>query len=183
VLDCNGGVGELEGKLFTKTVFIVAVCSIAASVPAWAQDEARIFQYSPIAQLVGEGQYRAEIWRRENASGEEERAWSSPELLANSVEAMAAACAALRETYAYSCAQASRAAKAGETVKGPGTAVIKGSKPAKDKVSKAPPTNSPVPVPKAASAASKSGSNNWEEEFWTKQSRFGGGSGGGGGSQ
>src|SRR5215468_7028891 len=111
--------------MLTKTVLVVAVCGIGATVPTLAQDEARIFHYSAIARLVGEGQYRAEIWRRENASGNEERAWSSPELLRSSQEAMAAACTTLREDYAYSCTLTSRAANAGETVKGPGTAATK----------------------------------------------------------
>ena len=85
----------MEGKMLTKTVFAVAMCGVGAIVPALAQDEARIFQYSPVAQLVGEGQYRAEVWRVENASGKEERAWSDPKLHGSSAEAMAAACATL----------------------------------------------------------------------------------------
>src|SRR5215475_2716421 len=155
-----------EGKMLTKTILVVAVCGIGATVPTLAQDEARIFQYSAIARLVGEGQYRAEIWRLENASGNEERTWSSPELLGSSEEAMAAACATLRENYAYSCTLTLRAAKAGEIVKGPGTAATKGSKPPKEKVSKALPAYSPAPAPKAVGAASKPGSKDWETKLW-----------------
>jgi hypothetical protein len=159
--------------MFTKTVLVVAVCGIGATVPALAQDEARIFQYWPIAQLVGEGQYRAEVWRRENASGKEERAWSDSDLYASSAEAMTAACATLRENYAFSCTRTSADAKAGETVKGPGTVVTKESGPPKEKGSKAPPANSPVPAAKAVSAASKPAANNWAAELWANHSRWG----------
>jgi len=159
--------------MFTKTVLVVAVWGIGATVPALAQDEARIFQYWPIAQLVGEGQYRAEVWRRENASGKEERAWSDSDLYASSADAMAAACATLRENYAYSCTRTSAGAKAGETVKEPETVVTKEPGPPKEKATKAPPPNPPVPAPKAVSAASKPGVNNWAAEFWANQSRWG----------
>jgi hypothetical protein len=159
--------------MFRKMVLVVAVCGIGASVPTLAQDEARIYQYSPIAQLVGEGQYRAEVWRRENASGKEERAWSSSDLHGTSAEAMVAACATLLENFATTCTQTPRNAKAGETVKGPGTVVTKETRPLKAKGSKTPPANSPVKAPKAVAAASKAGSNNRDEEFWANQSRFG----------
>jgi len=171
--------------MFTKTVLVVAVCGICASVPTLAQDEARIFLWSPIARLVGEGQYRAEVWRRENASGKEERAWSSSGLHGSSEEAMTAACATLRKNFddSFSCTQRPRDAKAGETVKGPGTVVTKASTPPKVKGSKTPPANSPVPAPKTVAAASQPGSKNWAKDFWANQSRWGhgGGDGGGGG--
>ena len=80
--------------MLTKT-FLVALCGIGASVPALAHDETRIFQYAPIARLVGDAQYRAEVWRLENASGKEERAWNNSEFHGSSAEAMAAACATL----------------------------------------------------------------------------------------
>src|SRR5262249_55844833 len=93
----------------------------------------------------------------------------------------------------FSCTQASRDAKAAETVKE--------TRPPKENGSKTPPANSPVPAPKAAAAASDPGSNhwvkvakelwaaasqprsNWGKEFWANQSRWGhgGGDGGGGG--
>jgi len=159
--------------MFTKTVFVVAVCGIGATVPTLAQDEARIFQYWPIAQLVGEGQYRAEVWRRENASGKEERAWRDSDLYGSSAEAMVAACATLRENYSFSCTQTSPDTKVGQTAKGPGTVATKESRPPKEKGPKASPANSPVAAPKAVSAASKPGPNNWAEEFWSNQSRWG----------
>jgi hypothetical protein len=190
----------LEGKLFTRTVFVAAICGVGAIVPALAQDEARIFQYSPVAQLVGEGQYRAEVWRRENASGEEERAWSGSELHASKDEAIAAACVTLRENFAFSCTQTPRDAKAGGAVKTSATVITKDSKPPKEKAAKAPPAL-PASAPKALSAPkaisapnaisppskaiaiSKPGPQHWDDDFWSNQSRFGGGSGGGGGSQ
>ena len=164
--------------MFTKTALVVAVCGIGATGPILAQDDARIFQFSPIARLVGEGQYRAEVWRRENASGKEEPAWSNSDVHGSPAEALAAACAKLRENFddSFSCIQTSRDAKAGETVKRPGTVE---SGPPKEKTS---PANSRVPEPKTV-AAVKPGSNNWAKEFWTNQSRWGhgGGDGGGGG--
>src|SRR5215510_4956221 len=149
----NRGVRELEGNMLTKTVLVVAMCSIGATVAASAQDEARIFQYSPFAQLVGEGQYRAEVWRRENASGKEERAWSSSDLLGSSEEAITAACVVLRDEFAFSCAQTARGAKAGEPVKKTSaTVVTKESKPPKEKGAKASSTH-PTAVPAAAGKA------------------------------
>ena len=192
--------------MLTKTVLVVAMCSIGATVAASAQDEARIFQYSPIAQLVGEGQYRAEVWRRENASGKEERAWSSPDLLGSSDEAIAAACAVLRENFAFTCSQTSRNAKAAEPVKASATVVTKDAKPPQAKAAKVhSPAALPVPAakavsapnaisaapkavsaapkpisaPNAISAATKPGPNHWDNDLWSNQSRFGGGSGGG----
>src|SRR5262245_39306855 len=88
-----------------------------------------------------------------------------------------------RHSRGTSIQRADRASRARE--KGPpvpfngGTAVAKESKPPKEKVSKALPAN--PPAPKAVSAVSKSGPHYWEDELWTKQSRFAGG--GGGGSQ
>jgi len=160
-----------------KTVFVVGVCGIGLTVSTLAQDEARIFQYSPIAQLVGEGQYRAEVWRRENASGKEERAWSSSDLHGSSDEAMAAACAVLRENFAFSCTQTMRDAKTGETVKAPGTVVTTESSPPKVKGPRGSAVNSPAPAPKAVGAASKLGSNNWVTEFWENQLRLNSGGG------
>jgi len=175
--------------MLPKIAFVVAICGVGAIVPALAQDEARIFQYSPVAQLVGEGQFRAEVWRRENASGKEERAWSSGDLHGSSEEAIAAACAMLRENFAFSCSLTSRDAKASEPVKASATVVTKELKPPKEKAAKAPlaPPAAPLPAPKAISAASKPSPspnpNHWDNDLWTNQSRFGGGSGGGGGSQ
>jgi hypothetical protein len=168
--------------MFMKTAFVVAVCGIGATGPTLAQDDARIFQYSPIARFVAEGQYRAEVWRRETASGTEERAWSSSDLHGNSAVAMAAACATLRRDFddTFSCTQTSRDAKAGETVKEPAVVTGELRLPIKNG-SKTPPANSPVPAPKAVAAASKRGSNNWAKEFWANQSKWGHGSGDGGG--
>jgi len=159
--------------MFTKTVLAVAVCCIGAMGSTLAQDEARIFQYSPVARLVAEGQYRAEVWRRENATGTEECAWSSSDLHGSSAVAMAAACATLRRDFdeSFSCSRTSRDAKAPEIVKEPGTVVTEESRPPKKSGSTTPPANSPVPAPKAVAAASKLGSNNWAKKFWANQSR------------
>jgi hypothetical protein len=184
--------------MFTKTVvLVVAVCGIGA-IPALAQDESRIFQWSPVARPVGQGQYRAEIWRRENASGNEDRAWMSSDLHASSTEAMAAACATLRKNFddSFSCTQTSRDAKARK---------VEESRPREENGSKTPPAISPVPtqndiatasqpgsnnwtavVKQVWAAASQSGSGNWAKEFWANQSKWGhgggdGGAGGGGG--
>src|SRR5262249_30515107 len=169
--------------MLTKTVLVVAVCGIGGTVPTFAQDKARIFQYSPIARLVGEGQYRAEVWRRENASGKKDLAWTSFDLHGSSAEAMAAACATLREKYdnSFSCTQRSRDAKASETVKKLSAVVTQKSRQPKANGPKTPSANSPVPAPKVVAAASKPRSNNWAKEFWANQSRWGHGSGDGGG--
>src|SRR5215468_4428454 len=111
--------------MLTKTVLVVAVCGIGATVPTLAQDDARIFQYSAIARLVGEGQYRAEVWRRELASGKEEPAWSSSDLHGSSEKAIAAACTPLRESFPSSCTLTLRTAKARKTVREPAPVVTK----------------------------------------------------------
>src|SRR5215471_16874454 len=119
---------------------------------------------------------------RENASGKEERAWSSSDLDASSEEAIAAACATLRKNFAFSCSLTSRDAKVGEPVKASATVVTKESKPPKEKAAKAPlaPPAAPLPAPKAISAASKPSPSpnpiHWDNDLWTNQSRFGGGS-------
>jgi len=153
---------ELEGKMLPKTILVVAACGIVATVPTFADDEARIFQYSSIARLVGEGQYRAEVWRREIASGKEEPAWSSSDLHGSSEKAIAAACTTLRESFASSCTLTLRTAKARETAREPAPVVTEKSSPP----SKAPPANSPPPQPKAVAAASHPGSSNWAKKFW-----------------
>jgi len=158
----------LEGKMLTQTVLVIAVCGVDATVPTSA-DEARIFQYSSIARLVGEGQYRAEVWRREYASDKEERAWSSSDLHGSSEQAIAAACTTLRERFASSCTQTSRNGKASETVREPGPVVTEKS----GLPSKAPTANPPILALKEVAAASNPGSTNWAKEFWvytTKQS-------------
>jgi hypothetical protein len=136
-----------------KKILIVAVCGIGATLPTLAQDEARIFSYRPMVQLVGDGQYRAEVWRRENANGKEELAWSNSDLHASSDQAMAAACATLREDFfddSLSCSQTSRDAKAGET--GPAITEKSGT------------TNMKT------SSRVHSGSNDWEAKFWKEVS-------------
>ena len=151
----------MEGKMLTQTVLVIAVCGVDATVPTSA-DEARIFQYSSIARLVGEGQYRAEVWRREYASDKEERAWSSSDLHGSSEQAIAAACTTLRERFASSCTQTSRKGNASETVKEPRSVVTEES----SLPSKALPTNSPILALKEVIAASNPGSANWAKEFW-----------------
>jgi len=153
---------ELEGKMLPKTVLVVAVCGIVATVPTLANDEARIFQYSSIARLVGEGQYRAEVWRREIAGGKEEPAWSSSDLHGSSEQAISAACTTMRENFASSCTPTSHNAKARETVKAPASVVTeKSSLPPK-----APPANSHPPPPPAVAAASNPGPSSWARRFW-----------------
>jgi hypothetical protein len=160
------GSRELEGKMLTKTVLVVAVCGIGATVPTLAHDEARIFQYSSIARLVGEGQYRAEVWRREDASDKEERAWSSSDLHTSSEQAIAAACTALRKSFASSCPQIMRSVNAGEIVREPRSPVTeKSSLP-----SKAPPANSPASALKEV-AAVHPGPTNWAKKFWVSSTQ------------
>src|SRR5215471_16398061 len=160
--------------MVTKTVLFVAICGISATAPTLAQDGARIFQYSPVARLVEEGQYRAEVLRREVASGTEDRAWSNSSLHESAADAIAAACATLRENFddSFSCPQRSRDAKAGETVKKPAAVVTQKSRPPKDNGPNTPPANSLVTTPKAVAAASKPSSSDWARDFWANQSRW-----------
>jgi hypothetical protein len=41
--------------MVTRTVLVVAICGIGATVPTLAQDGAKIFQYSPIPTRSGGG--------------------------------------------------------------------------------------------------------------------------------
>jgi hypothetical protein len=136
-----------------KTILVVAACGIGATVPSFAHDEARIFSYRPMAQLVRDGQYRAEVWKRENASGKEELAWSNSDLHASWGQALAAACATLRENFlddSSACSQTSRDAKAGE--KGPLVTEKSGV------------TN--VKRLENSTDPARNGSNDWETKFW-----------------
>jgi hypothetical protein len=167
--------------MLTKMVLVVVVGGIGATVPTLAHDDVRIFQYSPIARLEGEGQYRAEVWRRETASDKEERAWSSSDLHGSSEQAIAAACTTLRESFASPCTQTSHNAKPGKTA---GEAESERGSVFTQKIilpSKAPPANAAIPAPKEVAAAASPAPThwpptnwaptNWAKKFWANSSQ------------
>ncbi len=139
--------------MLTNKVLVVAMCGIGAIAPALAEDQPTPFQYSPVARLLSNGQYRAEIWRRDVANGQEDRAWSNFELHASSAKAMDEACTTLRKYFdgSFSCAQISSDLKAAEIAKEPAAV----SSP-KNEI-KAPRERAPVPEPKAITGNNKTG--------------------------
>ena len=44
---------------------LLVLCGLGLSVPALAQQADSTFEYSPVARLLQNGQYRAEVWRRD----------------------------------------------------------------------------------------------------------------------
>ena len=44
---------------------LLVLCGLGLSVPALAQQAGSDFEYSPLARLLQNGQYRAEVWRRD----------------------------------------------------------------------------------------------------------------------
>ena len=88
----------------------VMLWGLALITPALAQDQRAQSAYSASAQLMNDGQYRAEVWRRDGATGHNELAWSNATTHATMTKAMDEACTALKEFYdpSTSCGRAAR---------------------------------------------------------------------------
>jgi len=145
-----------------KRVIVVAVCGIGGLAPALAQDPPR-FQYSPVARHLSDGRYRAEVWRRDLAKGQEELAWSNYEPHASPAKAMDDACTSLRKHFdaSVACAQMSPDHKAAENAKEapvsdpPAAAMTPKSARPRDGETKAPRASASVPEPNSIPTSKK----------------------------
>lgn len=143
----------------------VVLCGVALITPTLAQDQSVRFQYSPIARLTNGGQYRAEVWRRDVATGREDLAWSNHDLHAGAAKAMDDACTSLRTYYdaSFSCLRMASeglaldqraAGNVAETpASEPPVAVVEKKTPQSDAAAKAVPGRTATPERQAVTAA------------------------------
>jgi hypothetical protein len=90
-----------------RVLLLVALCGVAAITPAFAQNLAAPFQYSPMTRLMNSGKYRAEVWRRNVATGAEELVWSNSVLHSTATMAIVEACTSLQKYFdvSFSCSR------------------------------------------------------------------------------
>src|SRR5262245_6366662 len=91
-----------------RVLLLVGLCGVAVITPASAQNLTAPFQYSPVTRLMNGGQYRAEVWRRNVATGAEELAWNNSALHSTATMAMVEACTSLQKYFdgSFSCPRA-----------------------------------------------------------------------------
>ena len=182
---------------------LLVLCGLGLSAPALAQQTDAAFEYSPVARLLQNGQYRAEVWRRDVTADRGEIAWSDAEPTATAATAIAEACTALTQNFdpAFHCPRAVAApSQEGVALKPSATAVpnklplpVGKAPPALPGVGKAPPAlpgvvkagahpPSPAVMPgaPATTPAPPTGGSGWARDFWQSRDRT---SAGGGGSE
>jgi hypothetical protein len=153
---------------------LLVLCGLGLSVPALAQQAHSAFEYSPVARLLQNGQYRAEVWRRDVYADRSEIAWSEAEPSLTAVMAITEACASIKQNFdpSFHCPHAATPHE-GATFKGP-------SPPSQHKLATT--RTSARPPPPMASPNSpvlQSSGSTWLKNFWKVQdSAAGGGSGG-----
>ena len=101
--------------LIFKTLLLVT-SSIALTMPALAQEQTLPFEYSPIVRLMRNGQFQAEVWRRDVRTDHSELAWSNGETYATATAGMVEACTSLRKNFdaTFSCSPAAPHGTAGD---------------------------------------------------------------------
>jgi hypothetical protein len=92
--------------MLANKLLVLAVCGMGVIDPVMAEDQPAGAQYSPVARLLRNGQYRAEVWRR-NDKGQDEFVGTNYKPHASAAEAMDDACLSLRKHFdpSFSCAQ------------------------------------------------------------------------------
>jgi hypothetical protein len=188
-----------EGESMRITSSLVLTCGLAWAAPAFAEEGRAAFQYSPHARLVQGGQFRAEVWRRDVATGSSDVAWSDAELSPTAAKAMAEACATLQKDFDPGSACSVHQGSAPEAAKPKVvTKALVGAPPAHAGPPSAyagPPSAyaGPPPAHKGvlahpprveAQPAVTPEKSTWANDFWKTQDKFysgGGGAGGGGG--
>ena len=155
---------------------LLVLCGLGLSAPALAQQADLAFEYSPVARLLQNGQFRAEVWRRDIATDRIENAWNDAEPALTAAVAITAACASIKQNFdpSFRCSRAATPAPyEGATVKGPSPPAQR--KPPIVRTSAYPSrVTSPNPAP-------QSGGSAWIKNFWEVRDREGGGGGGSGG--
>jgi hypothetical protein len=175
-----------------RVLLLVALYGVAMITPASAQHQTAPFQYSPVTRLMNSGKFRAEVWRRNVATGTEELVWSNSVLHSTATMAIVQACTSLQKYFdeSFSC---------------PRAASQEPITPAPIAQAKATPKRTPTPdghpnpllnlatkmttverrvAPGRRLVSSPSGANTPStREFWENRERWrgGGGEGGGGG--
>jgi hypothetical protein len=173
--------------LIARTLIVTAsliLWGVGLPVPALAQQVDAAFEYSPVARMLPNGQFRAEVWRRDIAADRSEVAWSDAEPVTTSALAIAEACASLKQNFdpAFQCPRIAtpppqlRAAVKPSAFGVPPVPVKTAPPPAPDHkpaVANTPPRPStPAPPPMV-------GGNAWVKDFWQVRDRAGvGGTGG-----
>jgi hypothetical protein len=87
-------------------LLVLAVCGMGVMEPVMAEDQPAGAQYSPVVRLLSNGQYRAEVWRR-NYKGQEQFVGTNYKPHASADKAMDDACLSVRKYFdpSFSCAQ------------------------------------------------------------------------------
>ena len=92
--------------MLANKLLVFAVCGMGVIEPVMAEDQRVGAQYSPVVRQLRNGQYRAEVWRR-NDKGQEEFVGTNYKPHASAAMAMDDACLSVRKYFdpSFSCAQ------------------------------------------------------------------------------
>jgi hypothetical protein len=107
-----------SARVLARAGRLASSCALVCGLGAWAPLLAQqaTFEYSAVARLLQDGNFRAEIWRRELASDRSDIAWSSNEPSPNAVEAVGEACQSLQQNFdaSFPCPRVASAVTATE---------------------------------------------------------------------
>jgi hypothetical protein len=161
---------------------VALLCGLFATASAFAQQQESAFEYSPVARLMHDGSFRAEVWRRELATDRSDLAWSSNEPSLTAAVAASEACRSLQQNFdaTFACPAAGSAAPQGQSrERSPeksavraGAAAAAGKGPPAPAARKAPMAQAPRPPasnPGAAAGGKATGLGNaWAKDFLHK---------------
>lgn len=154
---------------------VALLCGLLAA-SAFAQQQESAFEYSPVARLMHDGSFRAEVWRREIATDRSDLAWSSNEPSPTAAVAASEACRSLQQNFdaGFVCPTAGSAAPQGQlrerasekSVMRAGAAAAAGKDPQASAARKAPTTTN-----QGAAAGGKAAGmgNAWAKDFLQKK--------------
>jgi hypothetical protein len=138
------------------------------------------FEYSPVARLLQNGQFRAEVWRRDVANDRSEIAWSDSELASTAAMASAEACVSLKRNFdpSFDCPLAATPAPHEDAAPTAAAAPRKGPPPPPKRRARVVRTSVRPPAKTPATPPAPSGGSDWLKNFWEVQDRASGGGGG-----
>ena len=92
--------------MLADKLLVLVVCGISVIAPVMAEDQPTGAQFSPVARQLSNGEYRAEVWRR-NDKGQDEFVGTNYKPHATVAKAMDEACLLLRRHFdpSFSCPQ------------------------------------------------------------------------------
>jgi hypothetical protein len=188
--------------MLANKLLVLAVCGMGVIEPVMAEDQSAGAQYSPGVRLLSDGQYRAEVWRR-NDKGQEEFVGTNYKPHANAAKAMDDACLSVRKHFEPSFSCPRTPADQQTVVSVPEPEPLTANKKAGDRPVAATTKTGSAPVGRSAAAGkaasvpeaaeakrgvvpaatmtSNSSSSQWGWDFWANQLRWSGGGGDGGG--